>query len=99
MMRATAVQLLKVKPVPASAIPLLRLPPSTTSHKATSITSTAARSRTASVDVAAQLENKLVSRQGLGANVRISKPVSNKDLYWKVPKAQRDILKKLLKEA
>lgn len=83
-MRATVVQLLKVKPLPASAIPSLRLPPST--QKANTITAAApTRSKPASsADVAAELEKKLVSRTELGDNVRLSSHVGNKDLYWKV---------------
>ncbi|SPO24234.1 uncharacterized protein UTRI_03502 [Ustilago trichophora] len=98
-MRSTAIRMLKVKPLPASAFPSLRLPPSASSKKASSITTTSSVSRSTSADVAAELEKKVVARQELGDNVRISNHVSNKDLYWKVSKPQRDVLKKLLREA
>ncbi|KAJ1025868.1 hypothetical protein NDA16_002494 [Ustilago loliicola] len=98
-MRTTAARLLKVKPLPASAFPSLRLPPSASTKQASSVTSKSTGSRASSADVAAELEKKVVARQGLGENVRISKNISNKDLYWKVSKPQRDTLKKLLREA
>ena len=82
-MRATAAKLLNVKPLPASAFPSLRLPPSASAQKA-SVAATSARPSSASADVAAELEKKVVSRQELGENVRISNHISNKDLYWKV---------------
>ncbi|CBQ69432.1 conserved hypothetical protein [Sporisorium reilianum SRZ2] len=99
-MRATAAQLLKVKPLPASAFPSLRLPPSKSTQKGTSITAAASKSpRAATADVAAELENRVIAGQDLGSNVRISNHINNKDLYWKVSKPQRDVLKKLLREA
>ncbi|KAJ9474449.1 hypothetical protein PHBOTO_004483 [Pseudozyma hubeiensis] len=101
-MRSTAIRLLKVKPLPASAIESLRLPPSTSAQKTTT-TTTASASKparpAASTNVAAELEHKLIARQELGANVRFEKNVNSRDLYWKVSKPQRDVLKKLLKEA
>jgi hypothetical protein len=84
-MRTTAVQLLKVKPIPASAIQSsLRLPPSTSASKASSITAASKSTRPASADVAAELEKKVVAGQEFGSNVRISSHINNKDLYWKV---------------
>ncbi|SNX86401.1 uncharacterized protein MEPE_05110 [Melanopsichium pennsylvanicum] len=97
-MRSTAVRALKVKPLPASAFPSLRLPPSASSIKATSAASSL-KPKPTTADVAAELENKIIKGQELGGNVRIAKNVSNKDLYWKVSKPQRDVLKKLLREA
>ncbi|EST09124.1 hypothetical protein PSEUBRA_001070 [Kalmanozyma brasiliensis GHG001] len=98
-MRSTAVKMLKVKPLPASAIQSLRLPPSTSVSRANIITAAAKAPKAASVDVAAELEKKVLARQELGDNVRFSNHVNKRDLYWKVSKPQRDVLKKLLKEA
>lgn len=84
-MRSTAVRLLKLKPVPASAIPSLRLPPAASRTKAASAASSgAARTKPTMANVAAELESKLVARQELGSNVRFSEHVTNKELYWKV---------------
>lgn len=83
-MRTSAVRLLKVKPLPASAFPALRLPPSASTKQATSVTSSSNVPKASTADVAAELEKKVVARQDLGENVRISKNISNKDLYWKV---------------
>lgn len=85
-MRSTTVKLLRVKPLPASAFPALRLPPSTAPKKpisnATSLPSTSAKPTSA--NVAAELQKKVVSGQELGSNVRVSKHINNRDLYWKV---------------
>ncbi|SOV07812.1 uncharacterized protein UDID_07181 [Ustilago sp. UG-2017a] len=98
-MRTTAVRLLKVKPLPASAFSSVRLPPSASAMQASSVTSASKDLKASTTDVAAELEKRVVARQGLGENVRISKNIINKDLYWKVSKPQRDTLKKLLREA
>ncbi|GAC71503.1 hypothetical protein PANT_3c00060 [Moesziomyces antarcticus T-34] len=98
-MRSTAARLLKLKPVPASAVPSLRLPPAASRTKAASASSQAARTKPTMANVAAELESKLVARQELGSNVRFSEHISNKELYWKVSKPQRNVLKKVLREA
>ncbi|ETS65394.1 hypothetical protein PaG_00128 [Moesziomyces aphidis] len=98
-MRSTAARLLKLKPVPASAVLSLRLPPAASRTKAASASSQAARTKPTMANVAAELESKLVARQELGSNVRFSEHISNKELYWKVSKPQRDVLKKVLREA
>lgn len=85
-MRSTAVKLLKVKPLPASAFPSLRLPPSASPVQSSSAaaSSPATRTRSTTSDVTAALQKKIVERQELGDNVRFSEHINKRALYWKV---------------
>ncbi|WFD25387.1 hypothetical protein MNAN1_000355 [Malassezia nana] len=86
-MKTTAVRFLHIKPLPASAIP--RVVPATQTIQAQ------APARAATPSVA----ERLLADTQRPANLRVEPFVSNKAKYWKVSVAQRDLLRRELREA
>ncbi|PWY99229.1 hypothetical protein BCV70DRAFT_126622 [Testicularia cyperi] len=101
-MKPSTSALLKIRPMPASALPTpLRLPASKATRPSPSTSASASSAGTKPTTVASHLESSILQStdDALSANVRFQDHVNKKDLYWKVSKPQRDTLRKLLKEA
>ncbi|EPQ30746.1 uncharacterized protein PFL1_01647 [Pseudozyma flocculosa PF-1] len=109
-MRASTALLVNVKPLPASSFASIRLPPTATARVARSGTQPLSKGNPQQAKaqndrtVAQQLAKKATDAAAHAdaswpSNLRIEEHVNNKDLYWKVSKAQRDILRKQLREA
>ncbi|PWN90097.1 hypothetical protein FA10DRAFT_301378 [Acaromyces ingoldii] len=100
-MRPTLASLIRIRPQTLSELgekaASLRLPPSSAGAVAASVAQTSSRQRSKGREESTA--ERLLAEGETPSNLRFEKHVSNKEMFWNMPKDKREPLKKLLRES